>query len=307
MSIVIRPLRRAFTLIELLLVIAIIAVAIGLLLPAVQKARETAERVRCANNLKQIAMATHAYHDAQGFLPVNSLPGKWGPYGPQTPAWSWLARLLPYVEQDTLYRQGNIPVNTLNQSKDVVATQVKLFLCPSDPSSATGPRYDAADLTPTLAAGQTNYKGVSGANWAWGGERWRNPGTNGSWDGLNEGDGIFYRYDWTAPKRFTDISDGTSNTFMVGEDVPQMNKWCEWPYANAAVGTCAIGPNARKLDDTPYNPWNWMVVYSFRSRHPGGLQFAYADCSTHFISDSIDLTVYRAMATIRGGESLTPP
>jgi len=307
MNVAVRPGRVAFTLIELLLVIAIIAVLISLLLPAVQKVREAAARAHCANNLKQIAMATHAYHDAQGFLPVNSFPGPSGPYGPQTPAWSWLARILPYVEQDALYRQGNIPFNTLNQSKGVVATQVKIFLCPSDPSSASGPRYDAADLTPSIAAGQTNYKGVGGANWAWGDPRWRNPGTNDSWDGLAHGDGIFYRCDWMAPKRLTAITDGTSNTFMIGEDVPEMNKWCDWPYANGAVGTCAIGPNARKLDGTPYNPWNWRVVYGFRSRHPGGLQFACADGSTHFVSDTIDLELYRALATIQGGEPVSVP
>ena len=302
--------RPAFTLIELLVVIGIVGVLVGLLLPAVQKVREAAARLKCANNLKQIALATHAYHDAQNVLPVDYLPGPSGPYGSAYPSWSWLARILPYAEQGNLYRQANIPNATLDQSS-AAATQVPLFLCPSDPSSAGGPRTDAADLgvfyQPTIAAGQTNYKGVGGANWAWGDPPWHNPGTNGSWDGLNHGDGMFYRYDWTQPKSFQAITDGLSNTFMVGEDVPAQNHWCSWPYSNNATGTCAIPPNARHADGTPVDPWKWEEAYGFRSMHPGGLQFAYADGSVHFVSNGIDLGLYRALATIQGGEAVSPP
>ena len=132
--------RAAYTLIELLVVIGIVAILIGLLLPAVQKVREAAARTSCQNNLKQIGLAVHGYHDANGVLPVNYLPGSTGPYGPAYPSWSWLARILPYTEQGNLYRQANIPNATLNQSSPAVAMQVKLFLCPSDPSSASGPR-----------------------------------------------------------------------------------------------------------------------------------------------------------------------
>src|SRR5271165_3671553 len=99
------PRRKAFTLIELLVVIGIIGVLLALLLPAVQKIREAAARMQCANNLKQIALATHTYHDGQGRLPINYLPGPLGPYGPGYPSWSWLARILPYTEQENLYRQ----------------------------------------------------------------------------------------------------------------------------------------------------------------------------------------------------------
>ncbi|HBI42106.1 MAG TPA: prepilin-type cleavage/methylation domain-containing protein [Planctomycetales bacterium] len=303
--------RPAFTLIELLVVIGIIAILIGLLLPAVQKVREAAARTSCQNNLKQIALAVHGYHDANGLLPVNYLPGSNGPYGPAYPSWSWLARVLPYTEQGNLYRQANIPNATLAQSSAAVATQVKLFLCPSDPGSANGPRTDAADLgvfyTPAIAAGQTNYKGVGGANWGWGEPLWHNPGTNGSWDGLDHGDGLFYRMDWTQPKSFLAVTDGLSNTFMAGEDVPSQNHWCSWPYSNNATGTCAIPPNARNADGTPVDWWSWESASGFRSRHPGGLHFAYADGSVHFVSNSIDLGLYRALATIQGGEAVAPP
>jgi prepilin-type N-terminal cleavage/methylation domain-containing protein/prepilin-type processing-associated H-X9-DG protein len=307
-----RPRHSGFTLVELLVVIAIIAVLIGLILPAVMKVREAASRMTCLSNLKQLAMATHAYHDSQGTFPVDSLRA----YGSQSQSWSWLARILPYIEQNNLYQQGNIPNNTLYQDRDLVTAQIKLFLCPSDLALTAGPRGDAADLgdypgahgfQPVISVGQTNYKGVSGANWSWGDPRWHNPGTNGSGDGLTNGDGLFYRGDYMTPKRLTSVTDGTSNTFMIGEDVPSKNHWCSWPYANNATGTCAIAPNAKRLDGTEYDPRDWGNVYSFRSRHTGGLQFAYADGSVHFISNSIDLATYRAMATIQGGETLTAP
>ncbi|MFL5243864.1 MAG: DUF1559 domain-containing protein [Gemmataceae bacterium] len=132
------PSRRAFTLIELLVVIAIIAVLIGLLVPAVQKVRESANRIQCANNLKQLALAVHNYHSDRGTFPANSIYS----YDPTKPNWSWLAHLLPYIEQDNLYIQANIggnPANNINQSLPQIATRVKTFLCPSDPRALKGP------------------------------------------------------------------------------------------------------------------------------------------------------------------------
>ena len=318
--------RRGFTLIELLVVIAIIAVLIGLLLPAVQKVREASNRMACTNNLKQIALGVHSYHDVELFIPINTLltdkDMNWDHAN-----WSWLARVLPYTEQGNLYLQANIPNNTLKQSNQaplfLVATQINLFLCPSDPSSHTGPRKDGENL-PNFPVGQTNYKGVAGANWGtWdlttdnndkGGTqipcdaRWVNASTiDGSHNGLNDGDGIFTRTDWRHKKKFSDIEDGTSNTFLAGEDVPQWNVHCSWPYANHAIGTCGIGPNAKKADGTMFDPTDWPDVYSFHSRHPAGLQFACADGSVHFISETIELPLYRALATRKGREAVEIP
>jgi prepilin-type N-terminal cleavage/methylation domain-containing protein len=264
-----RDARPGLTLVELLVVLAIIAILIGLLVPAVQKVREAANRTACTSNLRQLALAVHAYHDAERRLPYNQFLG---PYkgGPDSTAWSWLARLLPYIEQNNLYAAGSIPRKTLRQS-GVADRQLALLLCPSDPGSSSGPRLDAGNL-PGFATGQTNYKGVSGANW---GDDlqgdgpnfptdWRNRGSNGSFDGHSRGDGIFYRVDYTRRLRLEHIRDGASNTLLIGEDVPALTEWCSWPYANNAVGTCAIPPNVSPPGGGQYPLWNWQNNESFR-------------------------------------------
>jgi prepilin-type N-terminal cleavage/methylation domain-containing protein/prepilin-type processing-associated H-X9-DG protein len=309
--------RLAFTLIELLVVIAIIGILISLLLPAVQKVREASNRTKCANNMKQLALAALSYHDAAGRFPVNSGTS----LNLNNTNWSWLSRILPYLEQDNLYRQGGIPIATLASCPTVIEVQIKTFLCPSDPRSNNGPRTDEFNIGPT-PVGQTNYKGVSGANW--GNDagigntgragspftcdpRWRNASASGSFNGLDDGDGIFFRDDFRRPRKLADVVDGTSNTFMIGEDVPAKNEHCDWPFANHATGTCGIAPNAKNISGQEFSPHDWPNVYSFHSLHPGGLQFAYADGSVHFISDSIPPTVYRALATMNGGEVVTWP
>jgi prepilin-type N-terminal cleavage/methylation domain-containing protein len=306
--------RAAFTLIELLVVIAIIAILIGLLVPAVQKVRESANRANCQNNLKQLALACHTYHDTYKRLPYNTNPNNWG-YDINGSSWSWIARVLPFIEQTPLYNLSGIgyasmppsyspnPLPPFSANLTVYATQIQLLLCPSDDSSQQA-RTDRAN-TSGYPCGSTNYRGVSGANWAWG--NWPNPGVNGDWNGLDNGDGIFFRSDDFRRLRLTSIRDGTSNTFMIGEDIPDLNQHCGWPNANYANGTCAIPPNVQVNPGYgQFSYGDWPNVYSFRSRHDGGLQFAMADASVHFITDAIDLPTYRAMATINGGEVVSP-
>ena len=294
----------AFTLIELLVVIAIIAILIGLLLPAVQKVRESAARMKCSNNLKQLAIAVHSYHDANNRFPYNAGTG-YG-YGVNSlNAWSWLARILPYIEQNNLYVQGglgNNPMPAIASVPIVAATQIPTFQCPSDPNSST-PRTNAADLG-SQTVGITNYKGVSGNNWAWGSFAYTPPGGNNN--GMDAGNGIFFRTDYKRPLTMTAITDGTSNTLMIGEDLVAADLWLAWPYFNAANGTCAIPLNNALQSGQPgFNaPTDWPDVYSFRSRHTGGANFALADGSVRFVSDSIDLTTYRNAATYAGGEVL---
>ncbi len=307
--------RAAFTLIELLVVIAIIAILIGLLVPAVQQVRESAARTQCANNLKQLALACHAYHDAYKRFPLNSLYT----YDPTAPNWSWLAHLLPYVEQGNLYQQANVagnPASNLNQRLPVIAWRVGLFLCPSDPLSESGPRtdvgnYNLADpVLGQLPGGVTNYRGNLGANWGgaapgqpgwWGTDpRWCNPDANGNYDGCGAGDGMIW--DSNRSLRITDVRDGTSNTFLIGET---RVGWCvltSWAHSDSAIATCAIPPNVKQPDGTEYPMQQWWNTYSFSSVHPGGVQFAMTDGSIRFVIDSIDLATYRAMATRSRGD-----
>ncbi len=304
--------RRGFTLVELLVVIAIIGVLVALLLPAVQKVREAANRVRCQSNLRQIGLAVLNYHDTNRSFPRN---GNRGGSGISVDSWSFFARMLPFLEQENLYRTAQIDTASL-LGNVAEKTNVATFFCPSDTAQQESPSpYAANDYYLGGSLPLTNYKGCSGSNWCWG--DYPHTGPSGNCDCFYKapfGDGIFFRNDILYKLTLTDIGDGTSNTFMIGEDVPHLNCWSAWPYANDAVGTCAIPPNVNL--DQRYGVCDaaavmanaaWANTYGFRSRHPGGLQFAYADGSVHFISQGIDMPTYWAMSTINGGETLQAP
>ena len=126
-------------------------------------------------------------------------------------------------------------------------------------------------------------------------------------DGIWFGNGIFYRMDTLVKLRLTMITDGTSNTFMIGEAIPDRSQWNAWMYSNGAVGTCGIGPNAVQANGTPYGVGNWQNNYSFHSQHPGGLHFALADGTVRWISNNIPLQTYRDLASIAGGETVLLP
>lgn len=306
-----RSSRSAFTLIELLVVIAIIAILIGLLLPAVQKVREAAARMSCSNNIKQIVLSTHSYHDSFGKFPSNG-PG--ATYSMSGPDWSWLSKILPYIEQQNLYNSLGIPTANLG-NQPLLATNIKTFNCPSDSQSSL-PRQNCADIGSNngVGVGQTNYKGVCGANWDWGSSD-PSPLNTPTNNGLDQGNGIFYRTDGQpgtsghGPLTMVAITDGTSNTFMVGEDIPSKNQWCAWPYANAATGTCAIPlNNAMLAGQAGYNSiGDWPDIYSFRSYHTNGANFGFADGSIEYITNSISMSVYEPLATYEGGEVVSRP
>ncbi len=315
------PSRCAFTLIELLVVIAIISVLIGLLLPAVQKVREAASRMQCANNLKQLALAVHNFHSARGKFPANSLYS----YDPTGPNWSWLAHVLPQVEQDNLYNQANIgssTPNNINQSLPQIATRVKTFLCPSDPDAFRGPvsypsNFDMFDpVLGPLTYEVTCYRGNIGSNWGggppgsplwWGTDpQWCNPDPNNSnlattYDGCANGNGVIWENN--NPINLLNVTDGSSNTIMIGEALVGKDYQNAWCHMDNAIATCAYPPNAKNpLTGKDYPPDQWFNRYAFTSAHTGGAQFAMTDGSVQFISDAISLTLFRALGTRAVGE-----
>jgi prepilin-type N-terminal cleavage/methylation domain-containing protein/prepilin-type processing-associated H-X9-DG protein len=317
-----QPRRRAFTLIELLVVIAIIAVLIGILLPAVQKVREMGNRIQCANNLKQLALAVHNYHRENGHFPPNNIYS----YDPTKPNWSWLANILPYLDYDPLYRQANVggnPANNINQSLPQIATRVKVFLCASDPDAYRGPvsypsNFDMYDpVLGPLTYEVTCYRANIGSNWGggppgsplwWGTDpQWcnpdpNNPNPNTTYDGCANGNGVIW--ETNGPINFLAVSDGTSNTIMIGEALTGKDYQNAWCHMDNAIATCAYSPNAKNpVTGQDYPPDQWQNRYAFTSGHSKGVNFAMVDGSVQFISDSISLSVFRALGTRALGET----
>jgi hypothetical protein len=287
--------------------------------------REAAARLRCQNHLKQIALACHNFHDVEGRLPysqiddypeVTNLAPQFNGFNQTSMSWSWMARLLPYIEQGTVYSTGGLPTSSL-QGSGVSATVIKTYLCPSDPGTSPGVlpeqsryMYPNASAAPV---GLTNYKGVMGDNFFAG--PWFN--TSDEYSGYHAtdswccGNGPLVPTDFARRKTLLSISDGTSQTFLVGEDVyfkPTVGPadfnligWgFAWVHPYETVRSCAIPPNNRRMP--PADPDDMGQLSGFKSMHPGGLSFALCDASVVFVSNSIDLNVYRGLATIRKGE-----
>ena len=313
-----KPVRRAFTLIELLVVIAIIAILIALLLPAVQQAREAARRTECKNKMKQLGLALHNYHDTHNTFPINFTTD--GIFAVNGRGRSWMIGILPFIEQANLYGTMNFndpmapaatnPIPTPYTPNTVAAmTVMPAFLCPSDPSSGTGKLTDRAQLTANDAFGVTNYKAVAGNNWAWGTFVYTHPtGRNaGSNNGLDTGNGWMCRNNRGASgpfvTRMRDLTDGTSNTFFVGEALPGRCTHNTWYFFNHTTATCAV-PLNHYFKNTAITTADWPNNYSFASQHVGGGQFLMGDGAVKFVSENVDLQTYRNAATIDGGEVL---
>jgi prepilin-type N-terminal cleavage/methylation domain-containing protein len=291
--------RRGFTLIELLVVIAIIAILIALLLPAVQQAREAARRTQCKNNLKQMGLALHNYHDVHkcfpigyqraGHLTANVNDGGCG--------FAWTYYILPYMDQAPIYNQFNtsypISNDSFPQSNDTAGsnrllamTPLPAFRCPSDSMPETSPR-GAAGLTGSIRPHATvSYKGSAGSFHA---------NHNGNWGGGNRRrfNGVLMR---DSAVKMRDIKDGTSNSFAVGEVYWELSTNARlYGAVNVDFGD-ARGQGQVVLTHTEFglNPARTssanILNNSFHSAHEGGGQFLMLDGAVRFISENIHHT-----------------
>jgi prepilin-type N-terminal cleavage/methylation domain-containing protein len=291
----IRSPNSAFTLVELLVVITIIGILIALLLPAVQAAREAARRMSCTNNLKQIGLGLHMYHDHHGCLPAGwrGYNATGGPNPLGEPGWAWAACILPFVEQEA------VAANLIHFDQSIAAPEneaarmlpLPLFRCPSDTGEKMFTWVPDSGTGPTLELATSNYIGVFGA------ENVHKCGEVP--DGQQcTADGTFFH---NSAVRFADIRDGLSNTFIAGERTSELgySTWIGAPAGDECapglvVGTAGYPPNSEQTD-----------IHNFSSHHPAGTNFLLGDGSVRLISQYIDQTAYHALCTCAGGEPVS--
>jgi hypothetical protein len=269
---------------------------IALLLPAVQSAREAARRIQCANNLKQIGMALHLYHDHHGRLPSGwrgyDTSGK-RPYALGEPGWGWAACILPFLEQDALDK------NLIHFDKSLAAPEnaqarifpLPIYRCDSDNGKKTFTWIPDEGGGPTIELATSNYIGVYGTM-----DVHDCGGVSSGQQAMS--DGVFFH---NSGLKFTDITDGLSNTFFVGERTTDhdYSTWIGVPAGDhcapgLVVGTAGSPPNSELSD-----------IHNFSSHHPAGTQFLLGDGSARLVTQTIDVKIYHALSTRAGGETVS--
>jgi len=307
-----RPRRVGFTLIELLVVIAIIAVLIALLLPAVQQAREAARRTQCKNNLKQLGLAMHNYHDSHGIFPYAQTPCCSGGH-------TWVEMILPYIDGAPLYSQINFNLDITNGSlttgnRSLIEGKPFQFLaCPSNPYSSTlqtkaNENFWLVDFptqglgyvpcagsilpdsrTPDCPAGLTYCISEPSITW-------NQPHVTGP------GPGMFNRGPTRC--RLRDVTDGTTNVFMLGERRAEECRFGGAFNANFSIAYIGQKPNSPTRST---NTFDWTRNCGYGSHHVGGVQMVMADGSTQFISDNIDFRIWSWLGDKADGNVASPP
>jgi prepilin-type N-terminal cleavage/methylation domain-containing protein len=322
-----------FTLIELLVVISIIAVLIALLLPAVQAAREAARKAHCANNLKQLGIALHGYHDLVGSFPTLlwSLPGN-NTISDNTFRASFFQMLLPHIEQTAVYNAINFSVPFARGPDEgrinltALTTQIATYMCPSDPSPVQSPytRWDSG-VGPRASNGESPlgpklcYFANAGDNTTDTTDKspWPFPSLprvrNNAFGNGTTCTGIVCRQGGTWSIR--DVTDGLSNTFAIGESLYESCNWFTWPNPNGNYAFTSVPVNWKIMifENTGYgdgtgrlrNSGNWVPGFGFRSQHPGITQFLYCDGRVGAIKDSINRDTYRGLSTRNMGEIIS--
>jgi prepilin-type N-terminal cleavage/methylation domain-containing protein len=298
----------AFTLIELLVVIAIIAILIGLLLPAVQKVREAAARIQCANNLKQMGLGIHTYHDSYKKFPPAALGGD-GEV-------SWAVLILPFIEQDNLYRQWNLTLRYTyyRHPASVVGAQVSIYYCPSRRSP------------PQLSVSGDTLSPWGGSPGALGDYAGNGGNTTAAWDDPRFGGGVLLYADttfgpnntvaeWRSLTAFRDVTDGLSNTLLIGEKHVLITGFGQQELGDNSIyngddihtiirvaGRQTPGPIDRPFAASPTD--SYRPDERFGSYHIGGCQFVLCDGSVRMIQNSVDIETLTRLALRNDGLSV---
>lgn len=326
---------RGFTLVELLVVIAIIGVLVGLLLPAVQSARDAGRRVTCSNNLRQIGLALAGYEQDKGRLPLGAYMHRY--WFNDQPQYDWFhdnrgsihIRLLPYIERQPLHDLYDFDTSTDRQvlpgtSTALASVMVPTFICPSDDSPEVKPNFDGTGM----AVAKANYMASNGSS-----PRGQAPGCvcRNPWEAFALGDydspfdtitevaGPFTRFlvdpkTYTTPAlRLVEITDGLSKTIYFGEVRPACSDVAGgWAMSNNGSGlfvtTVPINYDScdtsapRKGFRNCHRSCNFNTAAGFKSAHPGGAYFLFGDGSVHLLNDTIDHTAYQYLGAPADGE-----
>jgi prepilin-type N-terminal cleavage/methylation domain-containing protein/prepilin-type processing-associated H-X9-DG protein len=296
--------RRGLTLIELLVVIAIIAILIGLLLPAVQKVREAANRMKCANNLKQIGLAAHNFHDTNDTL----VPAWIGTNALDPDGWaSWAVLLLPFLEQDNTYRVWDLRYQASKQNPAAYQQQLSVYHCPSRPPFV----LSKGDFT-AGGGGLSDYA----ASFGTGAQFDRSNGavipTNPPQTTDSVGNPIYTT--WRGELTFASVTDGTSQTFLFGEKHVRPNslrgknedRSVFGGQNNAIRRMAGIAPNGDVRPLRPPQDQNGADANSsFGGPHPGVCQFVFVDGSVRAVRTSVDLQTLTRLANRQDGEVIT--